>query len=114
MAIEAIVLDLDGVIRHFDPDHPTRVERQHGLPPGSLVTAAFAPERILFNTAEIGVAKPDGAVFDHVCRSLDLDPGAVFFTDDSPGHVAGAERRGLVARHFVGPPELRADLDHVL
>lgn len=26
MAIEAIVLDLDGVIRHFDPAHPAKLE----------------------------------------------------------------------------------------
>ena len=194
MAIEAIVLDLDGVIRHFDPEHRLEVERRHGLATDALWTAAFAPERVqpmvtgritraewtervglavgsqeaarewlahqgsidqevlaivdqlrgdgypvsiltngtdtipaeldeagirhrfdhLFNTSEIGVAKPDPAVFAHVCRTLTVEPEQVFFTDDSAGNVAGAERFGLVARHFRDAAGLRADLDRLL
>jgi putative hydrolase of the HAD superfamily len=43
---EALLLDLDGVLRRFDPDLPTAVERRHGLPTGSLMTSAFAWHRI--------------------------------------------------------------------
>jgi streptomycin 6-kinase len=42
-AIGTVLLDLDGVIRHFDPDHVRHVERRHGLPPDSLTDAAFEP-----------------------------------------------------------------------
>jgi len=194
MAIESIVLDLDGVIRHFDPDHRARVEADHGLSSGALWAAAFAPERIqplvtgkvsraewttqiglaidnpdaarewlsapsevdddvltivdglradgypvsiltngtdtvpaelaeagirdrfdhLFNTAEIGVAKPDPDIFRHVCQQLAVEPGALFFADDSAGHVEAAVSVGLVAHHFTGALGLRAELDRLL
>ncbi len=194
MPIEAIVLDLDGVIRHFDPEHRARVEADHGLASGVLWASAFAPERIqplvtgkvsraewtaqigldvgnpeaasawlaapsevdadvltivdrlradgypvsiltngtdtvpaeldeagirdrfdhLFNTAEIGVAKPDPAVFRHVCQRLMVEPGSVFFADDSPGHVDAAAGVGLVAHHFTGAAGLRTELDRLL
>ncbi len=44
MTISTILLDLDGVIRHFDPNHVAGVENRHDLPAGSLVAAAFEPE----------------------------------------------------------------------
>jgi glucose-1-phosphatase len=40
--IDALVLDLDGVVRHFDPDHEADVCRRHGLEPGTVRTAVFA------------------------------------------------------------------------
>lgn len=194
MGIDAIVFDLDGVVRHFDPEHPGLVEARHGLDPGVLWATAFAPERIgpvitgrvtraewteqigaavgsptaavewlaqpasvdddvltivdglrvggypvsiltngtdtvpaeleeagirdrfdhLFNTAEIGVAKPDPAIFHHVGQALGVTPGSVFFTDDSAGHVAAAADVGWVAHHFAGTAGLRATLDGLL
>jgi putative hydrolase of the HAD superfamily len=42
MAIEAVVFDLDGVVRHFDRDHLAEVERAHGLAPGELIQVAFS------------------------------------------------------------------------
>jgi len=41
-AIRAVVFDLDGVIRHFDPEHVARIERDHALPAGSIESFAFA------------------------------------------------------------------------
>jgi len=40
--IRAVLFDLDGVIRHFDPELVAAVERHHGLAPGALQEAAFA------------------------------------------------------------------------
>ncbi|WP_038468004.1 HAD family phosphatase [Arthrobacter sp. PAMC 25486] len=40
--IRAVVFDLDGVIRHFLPDHAAEIERRHGLDIGSLDATAFA------------------------------------------------------------------------
>ncbi len=40
--ITTVLLDLDGVIRHFDPDHVASVETAAGLEPGSLEAAAFS------------------------------------------------------------------------
>ncbi len=44
--VGALLVDLDGVLRRFDPDLPTAVERRDGLPAGSLMASAFAWNRI--------------------------------------------------------------------
>ncbi len=190
MVIRCVLLDLDGVLRHFDPDHLPEVERAHGLLSGSLMAAAFEAdllhrvitgkisrarwteltgERVgsaaaavdwlarkptvddemmaivdhlrarglvvavltngtdticqeladhgiakrfdaVFNSADIGVAKPDPAVFAHVCLALDVDPSAVFFTDDSVSKLTGAIEIGIDARLFEGIDTFRAHL----
>jgi putative hydrolase of the HAD superfamily len=43
---EALLLDLDGVVRIFDPTVAAAVEQQYGLPEGSLAASAFASTRI--------------------------------------------------------------------
>lgn len=40
--IRAVLFDLDGVIRHFDPNHVAGIERDHALPPGSIEAYAFS------------------------------------------------------------------------
>ena len=55
----------------------------------------------LFNTAEIGVAKPDPAAFEHVCRALGLPAARVAFIDDLEVNVLGATEVGLLAHRFV-------------
>lgn len=40
--IRAVIFDLDGVIRHFLPEHATEIELRHGLEIGSLNSAAFS------------------------------------------------------------------------
>ena len=42
--ITTVLLDLDGVVRHFDAGHVSAVERAHGLDPGVLIAAAFDPD----------------------------------------------------------------------
>jgi putative hydrolase of the HAD superfamily len=46
VTISTVLLDLDGVIRHFDPDHRPGVERTYGLTPGTLQETAFEAELI--------------------------------------------------------------------
>lgn len=186
--IRAVLLDLDGVIRHFR--HDPALESRHGLPDGALSRIAFAsplieqvttghltraewvarigeeagsaaaaeewgrtpftldrevlaladdlrgsgvtgailtngtdtiPEELrtsgidrhvdhVFNSAEIGVAKPDALAYRHVLEALRLRPEEVFFTDDSPDKVAGAHALGLRTHHFTGVAGLRAAL----
>lgn len=45
-SIDALLIDLDGVIRHFDPDHEPMLCRQAGLPPGTIQAAAYDPDRL--------------------------------------------------------------------
>lgn len=44
MSIEVVLLDLDGVIRHFDKSRVPAIEQHHGLPDGILRKTAFGPE----------------------------------------------------------------------
>jgi putative hydrolase of the HAD superfamily len=39
----AIIYDLDGVIRRWDPDETASIEQRHGLPAGAIHAAAFEP-----------------------------------------------------------------------
>lgn len=188
--IRAVVFDLDGVLRHFDPAHVTEIENRHALPEGSIQQAAFAPELLapvitgrtsradwvrrvgeqlgnpraaaewgrhpsepdaemlalcdelrasgirtailtngtdtipaelqesgidahvdaVFNSAEIGVAKPDPRVFRHVLEALGLEPAEVFFTDDSASKLTGAQALGMHTHHYTGADGLRTAL----
>lgn len=190
MAITTVLLDLDGVIRHFDPAHREHIEPKYGLAPGTLRAAAFSPQMIepvvtgkisraewtrrvgenissmdaavewlanrgqvdesmielvdelrsrgtvaailtngtstipeemeqlglvphfdaIFNTAEIGYAKPDMRAFQAVCDGLQIEPTSVFFTDDSVGNLGGAIELGMTAEHFTSPENLRQSL----
>jgi putative hydrolase of the HAD superfamily len=194
MAVTTVLLDLDGVIRHFDQTHQAEVERRHGLRPGSLAETGFAPEVVtplitgamtraewqrrigelvdspaaarewltrpgeidwelmaivdelrtggvtvailtngtdtvarelaevgllerldaVFNSAEIGVAKPDRRAFEHVCRTLDVAGPEVFFTDDSASSLAGAVEIGMTVRVYEGLARFRQHLDEIL
>ena len=188
--IRAVLFDLDGVIRHFDPEATADIERRHALELGALLDTAFAepgitdvttgritraawitgigetlgapdaaaewggrPPRVdpevltladelrargrtvavltngtdtipaevadqgiacrvdhVFNSADIGHAKPDARAFTHVLDALGLTGPEVFFTDDSPPKLAGAVEVGMRTHAFVGVPELRAAL----
>jgi putative hydrolase of the HAD superfamily len=44
--IRAVLFDLDGVVRHFDPENVASIERAHDLEPGSIETIAFAPHHL--------------------------------------------------------------------
>jgi putative hydrolase of the HAD superfamily len=52
---------------------------------------------VIFNTAEIGVAKPDPAVFRHVLDELGVDAAEALFIDDLVENVEGARSIGLRA-----------------
>jgi putative hydrolase of the HAD superfamily len=61
---------------------------------------------VVFSSAEIGLAKPDTAVFAHAARVLAVEPGECFFTDDRPENVAGARAAGMHAEVFAGRAHL--------
>lgn len=42
--VDAVLCDLDGVLRVWDPDVTAEVERRYGVPEGTLAATAFAPE----------------------------------------------------------------------
>jgi putative hydrolase of the HAD superfamily len=42
-----LLVDLDGVLRRWDPAIPLAIEERYGLPPGTLRRTAFAPSRLV-------------------------------------------------------------------
>ncbi|WP_295100980.1 HAD family hydrolase [uncultured Microbacterium sp.] len=44
--IRAMLFDLDGVVRHFDPENVASIERAHELEPGAIEAIAFAPDHL--------------------------------------------------------------------
>lgn len=41
-AVSALILDLDGVVRHWSDEPVTEIEKAYGLPRGSVIAAAHA------------------------------------------------------------------------
>jgi len=64
----------------------------------------------IFNSAEIGYAKPDQRAFQHVLDALDVEAAEIFFTDDSASRLVGADALGIATHHFVDVPGLRSAL----
>ncbi|WP_435748749.1 HAD family hydrolase [Microbacterium sp. PMB16] len=64
----------------------------------------------VFNSAEIGWAKPDVRAFEHVLEVLELAASEVFFTDDSAAKLTGAQELGMPTHHFTSADGLRAAL----
>lgn len=60
----------------------------------------------VFNSAQIGVAKPDVRAFTHVVAVLQVDATRTFFTDDSPSKLVGAASLGMITHHFRGAETL--------
>jgi putative hydrolase of the HAD superfamily len=55
---------------------------------------------VVFNSWELGVAKPEPAVFALVCERAGLPPTAMFFIDDAEANVAAARAAGWQAARF--------------
>lgn len=67
----------------------------------------------VFNTSDLGVAKPAPAVYEKVCEQLGARPGRCAFVDDSRANVEAAEGVGLIAHLYDGVPSLREFLDQL-
>ncbi len=56
-----------------------------------------------FISGELGLVKPDPAIYAHVENQSGVAPERLLFTDDSPENVAAAAARGWKAHLFEGP-----------
>jgi putative hydrolase of the HAD superfamily len=65
---------------------------------------------VVFCSAEIGVAKPDPAIYVHAATVLGVAPADCFFTDDRPENVDGARAAGMHAEVFTNRATLTAHL----
>jgi putative hydrolase of the HAD superfamily len=76
----------------------------------AVVPADF--QHLLFSW-RIGATKPDPAAFAGATAALDVEPGEVFFIDDSGDNVAAAEAFGWRAHRYTDALNLRAALSDV-
>lgn len=64
-------------------------------------------------SGEVGVSKPDPAIYRLVCERNGIEPSDAVFLDDSPTNVAGARAVGMPAFLFTGVAQARQDLRSV-
>lgn len=61
----------------------------------------------VFNSAEIGLCKPDKKLFTHVVQDLGCEPSDVLFVDDSISHVQAAQEVGMRTHHYKSFDEFK-------
>lgn len=64
-------------------------------------------------SAEVGLIKPDRAIYDLHAGTFGLTPSATLFIDDSPPNVEGARAAGWQAVHYLDPATLKSDLERL-
>ncbi|TPI44885.1 HAD family phosphatase [Mesorhizobium sp. B2-9-1] len=64
-------------------------------------------------SGEIGLIKPDQAIYDHHVAAFGLKPPATLFIDDSQKNVDGAKAAGWQAVLFTDAKALKADLERL-
>lgn len=117
---EALVIDLDGVLRSWAGQGTAAIERRHGLPAGSLTTVAFAPDRLLpAVTGRITDAAWRAGVAEELTRRHGADGAAAVQEWSAPvgevdeqvlGLVRAQRRLRAVALLSNATDRLRSDL----
>ncbi|MEJ2412037.1 MAG: HAD family phosphatase [Anaerolineales bacterium] len=64
----------------------------------------------LILSGELGVAKPDPAIYHHLLQELQVKPQNCLFIDDSWENIREAEGQGFDTIHFKTPALLREEL----
>jgi 2-haloacid dehalogenase len=64
-------------------------------------------------SGEVGLVKPDEAIYRLHAQSFGLEPAATLFIDDSPVNVEGARAAGWQSVQFTDAARLRADLERL-
>jgi putative hydrolase of the HAD superfamily len=64
----------------------------------------------VFTSHQLGLAKPDVAVYHAALARAGVGPHEAAFFDDAPGHVDGARRAGLRGFIYSSPEQFVADL----
>ena len=61
-------------------------------------------------SGEIGMVKPDRAIYDHLVETHGLTPAQCLFIDDNQANVAGARAAGWQAVRYKSSDQLRREL----
>jgi len=62
-------------------------------------------------SCELGIAKPDPAIYTYTCDKLDVAPAESLFLDDKAENIRAAEEVGLVGIQFRDIEQLQRDLE---
>ncbi len=65
---------------------------------------------VRIGSGDIGVAKPDPAIFHHALEAAGAAPEASVFTDDVSAYAEAARDIGMHGFHFTGYEQFAADL----
>ncbi|MEO8457066.1 MAG: HAD family phosphatase [Chloroflexota bacterium] len=65
---------------------------------------------VRIGSGDLGIAKPDAAIFEHALRELDVAAEASVFTDDVKAYAEAASSVGMHGLHFTGYDQFAADL----
>jgi putative hydrolase of the HAD superfamily len=65
-------------------------------------------------SGEVGLRKPDEAIFRHALDTLGLEPAECVFIDDIEHNVVAAEALGMVGLHHTGVPATLIRLEELL
>lgn len=68
----------------------------------------------IVNSARVGLAKPEAAIYEELLRRLDVKAGEVVFIDDRAENVAAAASLGMHVVWFLGAGELQRQLEAYL
>jgi putative hydrolase of the HAD superfamily len=70
-------------------------------------------ENFSFKTfsSEVGLIKPDPAIYEHTLRGLGVSPSEALFVDDREINIQAARALGIHAIHFRSVAQLRYDLE---
>jgi epoxide hydrolase-like predicted phosphatase len=66
------------------------------------------------DSCDVGLRKPDPAIYRLACERLGVAPEAAVFLDDTRRHVEGARQVGLHAILVRDPWDALAELDAIL
>lgn len=65
-------------------------------------------------SGEVGLRKPDPAIFTMTTDQLSLEPETCVFVDDHPGHLKAAQAAGMTTVLHKTPPETISELEGLL
>jgi epoxide hydrolase-like predicted phosphatase len=89
------------------PTQRQAIREQHGLD----VHAEFD---VYVNSAEVGLSKPDPAIYQLTLERLGVAPEQAIFLDDSLRNIDSARQLGICTIHFVEPDVSLAELELML
>jgi len=88
-------------LSNFSLENMERIRHDHGVL--DLLDA-------LVLSGEVGMVKPDRAIFDHLCATHGVVPERAVFIDDSPPNIATADSLGFSTVLFADAVHLRRTL----